>query len=70
MSLSFRFDLDTIKMNQRTKYTGHLVQKLLFGHINTHVRPVVLSGPSISREQDFSLKFWSLCQNIFVTVKY
>ena len=35
MTLAFELD-HGVKMNQNAKYVGHLVQKLLFGHTDTH----------------------------------
>jgi len=42
MTVTFEFDLDSVKMNQHAKYLRH---RSFSPHRNTHTRPTALPGP-------------------------
>jgi len=45
MTLTFKDDVDRVKMNQQAKYLGRCTLKLLFGHTHTHTGKITLPGP-------------------------
>jgi len=42
MTFTLKQDLDRAKMNQTS--SGHFVQKLLYGHTDTHTDPIAVRG--------------------------